>query len=70
MAGSFNHLVGKDDALQLDLIENLGDAAEAFEECYQLIFYLAGDDKERIAAACDHLNIVNPWDPDAIRDDE
>ena len=49
MAGSWNHLV--DEAGRLDLgsglIENLGDAAEALEQCYDMVQRLA----DRLAEA-------------------
>lgn len=41
MAGSFRHLVGEDGGFTMDLIENLGDANEALEECYDMILWLA-----------------------------
>ena len=41
MAGSFRHLVAEDGSFTMDLIENLGDANEALEECYDMILWLA-----------------------------
>lgn len=40
MAGSLNHIVADDGGFTMDLIENLGDAHEALEECHQFIAYL------------------------------
>lgn len=45
MAGSYNHIV--DDAgrfIGVELIDDLGDAWEALEECYGMIWLLAGGD--------------------------
>lgn len=44
MAGSYNHCVNKDGTLdlpRLSRIENLGDAKEAIEEMYGMIWFLA-----------------------------
>jgi hypothetical protein len=46
MAGSYNHVVNDDGGLRdnesfVDMIENLGDAYEAVEEMYGMIWYLA-----------------------------
>lgn len=45
MAGSYNHCVKKSGKLRResfsDMIENLGDAYEAVEEMYGMIWYLA-----------------------------
>jgi hypothetical protein len=44
MAGSWDHLVQEGHRLpedRLGNIENLGDAAEAFEECYGMVWVLA-----------------------------
>jgi len=62
MAGSFNHLVGEDERFTVDTIDNLGDAIEALEECWQIIHRLSSGDEQMIAAICDELNIVNPWE--------
>ena len=40
MAGSLNHIVAEDGSFSFDLIENLGDAYEALEECHQIIAFL------------------------------
>jgi hypothetical protein len=37
MAGSYNHLVSDDGSFQFDLIENMGDAQEACEDCFNII---------------------------------
>lgn len=43
MAGSYNHLVGEDGKFTFDLIENMGDAYEACEECFDIIKKLTSD---------------------------
>lgn len=42
MAGSLSHIVDDDGTFTMELIENLGDAHEALEECFQLIYVLSG----------------------------
>ncbi|KKK99213.1 hypothetical protein LCGC14_2634990 [marine sediment metagenome] len=37
MAGSYKHLVAEDGTFTFDLIENMGDAYEACEECFEKI---------------------------------
>ncbi len=37
MAGSYNHLVAEDGSFSMELIENMGDAHEALEECFEII---------------------------------
>jgi len=54
MAGSLNHIVGKDGHFKMDSIENLGDAYEALEECFELIHIMTQGDKEIINKYC-HL---------------
>jgi len=61
MAGSLSHLVGIDGRFTMDLIENLGDAHEALEECFVLIFELAGGDSDRVSAACRKHGFPDPW---------
>lgn len=56
MAGSYNHCIAKDGQLLLprqftDMIENLGDAFEAIEEFYGMVWYLAEGDASRVEAA-------------------
>lgn len=53
MAGSYNHVTDENGQLRgesfTDMIENLGDAYEAIEEMYGMIWFLAGTD-ERAAS--------------------
>lgn len=56
MAGSYSHCVNDDGTLRrgrsfLDLIENLGDATEAIEEMYGMIWYLANGDPTQVEEA-------------------
>jgi hypothetical protein len=39
MAGSLKHIVAPDGTFTMDTIENLGDAHEALEECFDLIAF-------------------------------
>jgi len=64
MAGSFNHILESDCRFKMDSIDNLGDASEALEDCYTLIFFLSGYDSKKISDACKILNLVDPWDID------
>ena len=69
MAGSLAHIVGSDGRFTMDLIENLGDAWEALEECYGIIIALSEGDMIRVSAACRTLGFPDPWDPDRFDDD-
>ncbi len=60
MAGSLNHIVDGNGHFTMDLIENLGDAHEALEECFNLICELAGGDMARIESACRKLDYPVP----------
>ncbi len=62
MAGSLSHIVGRDGRFRMDLIENMGDAHEALEECYDIIFDLSGGDTGIISAACRRLRFPDPWE--------
>jgi hypothetical protein len=55
MAGSLSHIVGDDGCFTMDLIENLGDAHEALEECFSIIRYMSGGDHRLIEDACRDL---------------
>lgn len=49
MAGSYKHIVDdNNNFIGIDLIDNLGDAYEALEECYLMIKQLTGNDKQKI----------------------
>ncbi len=37
MAGSLNHIVDESGAFTMDSIENMGDAHEALEECFDIV---------------------------------
>lgn len=52
MAGSFRHVTDNDGAFRgIDLIDNLGDAHQALEECYEMIQYLTHGDQLAIYTA-------------------
>lgn len=52
MAGSYSHITTKKGKFRgISLIDNLGDAYEALEECFGMIQVLADFDQERIADA-------------------
>jgi len=61
MAGSLNHIIDSDGTFKMDTIENLGDAYEALEECFAIIYHLAEGDSERIGRLCEELKFPNPW---------
>ena len=69
MAGSLGHIVGKDGRFTMELIENLGDAYQALEECYTLIFELSGGDDGKVSAACKKHNFPDPWTVHRFEDD-
>ena len=69
MAGSLAHLVDKDGRFNMSLIENFGDAYEALEDCYMVIYHLAGGDTKRVSEACQKAGTVDPWDNDRTADD-
>jgi len=56
MAGSLNHIINNDGKFTMDTIENLGDAYEALEECYFIIYKLTGGNKEIIDRVLEELN--------------
>lgn len=52
MAGSYSHIVDKDNNfLGTELLDHLGDAYEALEECHAIIRILTGGDKEKVFLA-------------------
>jgi hypothetical protein len=61
MAGSFSHIIADDGRFTMDLIENLGDAYEALEECFTIIYELSGGDHTKVADACRKYNFPDPW---------
>jgi hypothetical protein len=62
MAGSLNHITAEDGSFRMDTIENLGDAAEALEECHQIIAYLLAGwgDRQRLAGVCEAVGAPVP----------
>ena len=55
MAGSLNHIIDENGAFTMSTIENMGDAHEALEECFDIIAALierSWDPKQTLALAC------------------
>ncbi len=49
MAGSLNHLIDEETGkFTMDSIDNLGDAHEALEECFNIIYDMTGGSKAEI----------------------
>jgi hypothetical protein len=62
MAGSFNHIVNSAGRFYMDCIDNMGDAQEALEDCFAIIYALADDgDTNKVRKACKKANSVDPW---------
>lgn len=57
MAGSLNHIVGKDGRFRMEGIENLGDAHEALDECFKIIRELTGGKKEDVNRVLKKLSL-------------
>ena len=51
MAGSYKHCRADGGAFSFDLIENMGDAHEACEMMFWMIYVLAGGSEQRISDA-------------------
>ena len=66
MAGSLNHLISSNGSFSMDLIENMGDAHEALEECFNIIVRLSRGDMKEVSSACTFLGYVDPYDPDDV----
>ena len=64
MAGSLSHITDRDGSFSIDLIENMGDAYEALEECFFLIRELSEGDTSKVSVACNKLNYPDPYDKD------
>lgn len=58
MAGSLRHIVDTDGCFTMELIENLGDAYEALEECFNLILAMTGGEKKEINPYLECLNYL------------
>lgn len=56
MAGSLSHIVDDETGkFTMDLLDNMGDAHEALEECFALIHALTGGHRSTINLLCDKL---------------
>lgn len=53
MAGSLMHIVGEDGRFSMETIENMGDAHEALEDCFNIIIELSNGNMELVNAACE-----------------
>jgi len=52
MGGSYRHITDHlNNFIGIRFIDNLGDAHEALEECFDMIEFLSGGDKQRIFEA-------------------
>lgn len=52
MAGSYKHVVNDDGTFRgVDLLDHMGDAYEAVEEMYGMIWFLADGDDARVETA-------------------
>jgi hypothetical protein len=63
MAGSLNHMIAEDGSFDFDLIENMGDAHEACEECFDIIaalLELMPNADAALKAACARANAPEP----------
>jgi len=72
MAGSLNHIVDENTGqFRMDLIENMGDAHEALDECFKIILELTGGKMNQVNKVCNKLNLptieadMKPGGPDA-----
>ena len=63
MAGSLNHIIAEDATFTMDLIDGLGDAQEALEECFTLILELSKGRMVDVSMACRNHGFVDPYNP-------
>jgi hypothetical protein len=55
MAGSYGHITDKDGKfIGVELLDHLGDAHGALEQCIAMINYLSGGDKQKIFGSYKH----------------
>jgi hypothetical protein len=52
MAGSLSHIIGEDGHFTMDLIDELGDAHEALEQCFALIYSLSDGNIGKVKEHC------------------
>jgi len=70
MAGSLSHIVGDDGRFSMDTIDNLGDAHEALEECFDIILELSKGDMVYLNAVLRKVNAVELDRPMRARKDD
>jgi hypothetical protein len=72
MAGSLSHITSGQGEFTMDLIDNMGDAHEALEECFGVIWWLTQGDPEDVRDAIDHykkgLRMGRPLYPEETAD--
>lgn len=61
MAGSLNHIISEEGKFTMGSIDNLGDAHEALDECFKIIYELADGDMAKISAACRKHGLPDPF---------
>lgn len=61
MAGSLSHIIDTDGTFTMDLIDNLGDAHEALEECFAVIIELSGGNMGKVSKACVASGHCDPY---------
>lgn len=69
MAGSLSHIIDADGRFTMELIDNMGDAHEALEECFALILELSEGDMAKVSAVCRKHRFPDPWSDDRFDDD-
>lgn len=71
MAGSYHHCKGKSVRdFNFETIENLGDAYEACEEMFWMIYFLANGDKKKIQEASDNFYKMKRAEPYVKKESE
>ena len=69
MAGSLRHIIDEDGSLTMDMLDHMGGAHEALEECYAIIIELSGGDMSKVSAACIKLNFPDPYTTNRYQDE-
>jgi len=69
MSGGLAHIIGEDGKFTMDLLENMGDVQEAFDECLAVIVALSEGEMSRVSAACRAADIVDPYRKDRYEDE-
>lgn len=65
MAGSYRHITNPDGTFRgTELLDNLGDAHEALEECYEMIQYLTKGNRRHVFEAWLHGYAIRHCPPE------